>query len=141
MCGNLEGETELESELYTRFLAHARSLLAGRPPEAAAKPNEDLNGYLDRLFADALTRCARDGEAADEGRRYDVLSVQPLAFARLAGFLAGHVALQEDPLRKVMEALMLGYAEAEHLERGHGHAHAHGGHAHPHEPGRPHEHH
>ena len=42
---------------------------------------------------------------------------QPVVFARLAGFLAAHMSLGEDPLRRVMEALMLGYSEAEALDR------------------------
>jgi hypothetical protein len=51
-------------------------------------------------------------------------------FARLAGFLAAHAALNEDPLRKVIEALMLGYAEAEKIEPHHGHDHEHEHHGH-----------
>ena len=42
---------------------------------------------------------------------------QPVVFARLAGFLAAHMSLGEDPLRRVMEALMLGYSEAEAMDR------------------------
>ena len=51
------------------------------------------------------------------------LAVQPLVFARLAGFLASHLALNEDPLRKLMEAMMHGYTEAEKLAPDHGHYH------------------
>ena len=40
-----------------------------------------------------------------------------MVFARLAGFLAAHMALAEDPLRRVMEAMMLGYSEAEAMDR------------------------
>ena len=59
----------------------------------------------------------------DEAKRYDTLAMQPLVFARLAGFLASHLALGEDPLRKVMEAMMHGYTEAEKLAPDHGHYH------------------
>jgi hypothetical protein len=94
---------------------------------------------MDRLFADALTRCTRDGDEADS-EPYELLRAQPLVFARLAGFLAAHVGLQEDPLRKVMEALMHGYAEAEHIEPDHhGHDHDHG-HGHHHHHGHDHHH-
>ena len=133
MCGDLEEEgNHHEDQLYARFRLHARELLRGHGGQGSASPAKDLNAYMDRLFADALSRCARDGEQA-EGGAYELLRAQPLVFARLAGFLAAHVSLQEDPLRKVMEALMHGYAEAEHIERdhhGHDHDHEHGHHHH-----------
>src|SRR5688572_20445949 len=116
MCGDLEEDNErFEDQLYARFRLHARELLRGHAPQAAAPDTSNLNAYMDRLFGDALSRCARDGEQAENGA-YELLRTQPLVFARLAGFLAAHVSLQEDPLRKVMEALMHGYAEAEHIE-------------------------
>jgi urease accessory protein UreE len=63
--------------------------------------------------------------------------------ARLAGFLAGQVALNEDPMRKVMEALMHGYGEAESPperdHHGHGHEHHHD-HDDGHDDGHAHEH-
>ena len=124
MCGELDDDDagqKLEDHLYTAFLAHARRLLAEQartrvdPASAAA--------YADRLFADALNRCSRDCERLDPDKRYETMSIQPLVFARLAGFLASHLALNEDPLRKVMEAMMHGYSEAEKLAPDHGHAH------------------
>ncbi len=138
MCGDLEDEdTRFEDGLYARFRLHARELLRGHGKEGPPSP-KDLNAYMDRLFADALGRCARDGDGEDGG--YDLLRSQPLVFARLAGFLAGHMSLQEDPLRKVMEALMHGYAEAEHMTRDHyGDDHEHG-HDHHHHPGHDHHH-
>lgn len=132
MCGDLEDEdNRFEDRLYARFQLHARELLRGRGEQASPSPPKDLNAYMDRLFADALSRCARDGDQENGG--YALLRTQPVVFARLAGFLAAHVSLQEDPLRKVMEALMHGYAEAEHIERdhhGHDHDHEHGHHHH-----------
>jgi hypothetical protein len=129
MCGDLdEDESRLEDQLYARFRLHARELLRGPGAEGSPPPPKDLNAYMDRLFADALSRCARDGDEAETGA-YELLRAQPLVFARLAGFLAAHVSLQEDPLRKVMEALLHGYAEAEHIEPDHhGHDHGHGRH-------------
>jgi hypothetical protein len=131
MCGDLEEEgNHQEDRLYARFRLHARDLLRGHGGEAPSAA-EDANAYMDRLFADALGRCARDGDGEDGG--YDLLRLQPLVFARLAGFLAAHMSVQEDPLRKVMEALMHGYTEAEHIERDHhGHDHEHGHHGHDH---------
>jgi hypothetical protein len=138
MCGDLdEDESRLGDQLYARFRLHARELLRGQGAEGSPPRPTDLNAYMDRLFADALSRCARDGDEA-ETAAYELLRAQPLVFARLAGFLAAHVGLQEDPLRKVMEALMHGYAEAEHIEpdhhgHDHDHHHDHGhGHGHPH---------
>ena len=143
MCGDLEEEQRLDEQLYARFRLHARELLRGRDASDARASAKDLNAYMDRLFADALARCARDGEQSEDGDAYRLLAAQPLVFARLAGFLAAHVSLQEDPLRKVMEALMHGYSEAEHIEldhhghdhdhdHEHGHDHHHDGHAHHH---------
>ena len=132
MCGDLDEEDRVESDLLQRFLVHARALL--ERPRAAG---DDLNAYLDKLFANALERCADDADRAPDG--YQVLAMQSLVMARLAGFLAGHVALNEDPLRKLMEATLLGYAEAEQvpqrdhhhhdandaLDHDHGHLHDH----------------
>jgi len=140
MCGDLEeGNERFEDQLYARFRLNAGELLRGHRQGDAA---EDLNAYMDRLFADALGRAARDSGGAEAP--YELLRLQPLVFARLAGFLAAHVSLQEDPLRKVMEAMMHGYTEAEHIERdhhGHDHEHDHGHeHGHGHHHGHDHHH-
>ncbi|MPZ39712.1 MAG: hypothetical protein GEU95_16960 [Rhizobiales bacterium] len=117
MCGDLEedeGDSKLEEMLYARFVAHARALLADAPPE---QPPADTSRYMEKLFTDALSRAVKDCEQATAGGRYDRMIVQPVVFARLAGFLAGHMSLGEDPLRRVIEALMLGYSEAEAMDR------------------------
>ena len=135
MCGDMdEEEGRLEDELYARFLVNARSLLAELERGGKRATGEALVAYMDKLFADGLSRSVRDGEAAAE-ERCQRLRAQPLVFARLAGFLAGHLSLEEDPLRKVMEALMHGYGEAETIAPEHGHDHDHGhdhGHDHKH---------
>jgi len=150
MCGDVEDDapSPAEERLYTMFLSHARALLA-RYGNVPKEPGADLNAYMDKLFADALSRAARDAEGTDEERRYERLAAQPLVFARLAGFLAAHLSLQEDPLRKVIEALMLGYQEGEEMtaaDHAHGHTHDHDhdhghGHDHHHGPGHGHDHH
>jgi hypothetical protein len=116
MCGDLEDDddSKLEQMLYARFVAHARALLADAPPQAAAT---DTAGYMEKLFIDALSRAVRDCEQASADERYERMIAQPVVFARLAGFLAAHMSLGEDPLRRVMEALMLGYSEAEAMDR------------------------
>lgn len=134
MCGDLEedGPGKLEDMLYSRFLGSVQSILDQHKRQAA--PDDPVVAAIDKLFTDALSRAASDSEAAPDERNYDMMSMQPLVFARLAGFMAAHLSLHEDPLRKVMEALMHGYAEAESMERDHGHDHdhAHGHHHHHH---------
>jgi hypothetical protein len=134
MCGDLEEEGGLEAGLLQRFLQDGHALLA-RP--AAGDGAGELNRYLDGLFADLLRRCMADAQASPAG--YRQLAMQSLVLARVAGFLAGHVALQEDPLRQLMEALMLGYSEAETAAPSHGHGHE-DDHHHGHEHGQGHAH-
>ena len=119
MCGDMDDESEIEARLYARFRAHAQEVLAQPAPQEPA----DLSDYLDKLFFDSLSRSVRDGEQAEVAQRYERLGMQPLVFARLAGFLAGHLALSEDPLRKVIEAMMMGYGEAEALDQAQDHDH------------------
>src|SRR5258708_1445036 len=127
MCGDVDEDAgELEELLYARFLAHARALLQ---PHGHAKADStathDPVAYMDKLFSDGLSRCARDGEEAGADARYPRLASQPLVFARLAGLLAGHLGLDQDPLRKVIEALMQGYADTARAEHDHDHEHGH----------------
>src|SRR5258708_31845102 len=121
MCGDVDEDAgELEGLLYARFLAHARALLEAHhsKAEVTAASSDDPAAYMDKLFSDALSRCVRDGEEAAADQRYLRLTRQPLVFARLAGLLAGHLALDQDPLRKIIEALMQGYAEAPQADHG-----------------------
>lgn len=127
MCGDDEDAGELEELLYARFLAHARALLEPDGRADTASPDDPVT-YMDKLFSDALSRCVRDDEEAGAGKRYLRLATQPLVFARLAGLLAGHLALDQDPLRKVIEALMQGYAETAQADHEHDHDHEHGHH-------------
>ena len=130
MCGDLDENDNFEGDLLQRFLVHGNSKLA-LPPASGGSPN-GLNAYLDELFADTLGRCIADAKAAEVTKAtmatdgYRVLAMQSLVMARVAGFLAGHVALREDPLRKLIEAAMLGYGEAETASAGHDHGHDHG---------------
>jgi hypothetical protein len=132
MCGDVDEDAgELEELLYARFLAHARALLEphadSRHETKTASPDDPL-AYMSKLFADALSRSVRDGAEAAANQRYPRLASQPLVFARLAGLIAGHLALDQDPLRKVIEALMQGYAEAAQADHDHDHDHDHGHH-------------
>lgn len=119
MCGDLE-EDRLEGDLYQRFLVQSRAMLDKAPA------GDEMSRYLDGLFAAVLQRCVRDAEQVASPNAYKQVAMQSLVLARLAGFLAGHVALNEDPMRKVLEAVMLGYAEAEAPPaRDHHHDHHH----------------
>ena len=144
MCGDLDEADSLEDMLYARFRSHAAMLRRQQDARSGNALAGDLESYLDKLFGDALARCLRDTDQAEESRRYELLAAQPVVFARLAGFLAAHLSLQEDPLRKVMEAMMHGYAEAEQIEPDHGHdhdhdhEHDHSGHGHSHAHGHRH---
>lgn len=143
MCGDLEeeGPTGVEERLHARFLNHARNLLAQYAKAPKPQDPNELNAYMDKLFTDALSRAARDGDGVDDS--YARLAAQPLVFARLAGFLAAHMSLQEDPLRKVIEAMMLGYGEGEQMtaaDHEHGHSHDHD-HDHSHGHGHKNDHH
>ncbi len=137
MCGDLDEEDKLEGDLYQRFLVQSRAMLE-RPLAGG-----EMNRYLDGLFNAVLKRCVADAEQVANPNAYRQLAMQSLVMARLAGFLAGHVALNEDPMRKVLEAVMLGYQEAESPpERDHhGHGHSHDGDAHDHGHGHAHAHH
>ena len=119
MCGDVEDEG-FEGDLYQRFLVHSQAMLA-RSPTAG----NDLNSYLDQVFTEVLNRCLHDAQAVPSSQAYRRVAMQSLVLARLAGFLAGHVALNEDPLRKLMEAMMLGYGEADLPVHGQGHGHGH----------------
>jgi hypothetical protein len=132
MCGDLEPEDKLEGDLYQRFLVHSRAMLD--QPSGSG----EMNRYLDGLFKAVLQRCITDAEHAEGPNGYAQVAMQSLVLARLAGFLAGHVALNEDPMRKVLEAVMHGYAEAESPpERDH-HGHDHD-HDHDHDHGHDHD--
>jgi hypothetical protein len=140
MCGDDEDAGELEEALYAGFLAHARVLLAPHGDTDAKAAADDPLAYMDKLFADALSRCVKDGAEAPASRAYQRLTAQPLVFARLAGLIAGHLGLERDPLRKVIEVLMQGYGEAQarQAER-HAHGHEHDD-EHDHQHGHDHGH-
>ena len=137
MCGDVDEDDgdEAEELRYARFVAHAKAMLAAH---AGGEPR-DSSAYMDKLFADALSRCARDAGEAKGDERSERLAAQPLVLARLAGFLASHRPAGDEALRNVIEALMLGYGEAERIDHAHHHDHPHDR-DHPHDHGHDHEH-
>ena len=132
MCGDLEEEAGPDEGVYDRFVAHAHSFLATMKKQG--KNPDPVHAHLDRLFREALAAAIDPNRAPDEMSGYQRIAMEPLVFARLAGFIAAHVPLSEDPLRRVMEALMLGYSEGEIAapdhdhdhDPFHGHSHGHG---------------
>jgi hypothetical protein len=136
MCGELEEEgQDYEEELYARFVAHAHSFLAGL--KGKGRNTDSVHEYLDKLFRDLLGSTIDQTKAPEEMSGYYRIAMEPLVFARLAGFIAAHLPLSEDPLRRVMEALMLGYSEGEVATPDHDHDHD-PFHGHGHGPGHSH---
>jgi hypothetical protein len=139
MCGELEEDgSQAEEEFHGRFIAHTHSFLAALKKQGSDAP---LHVHLDKLFRDILKTAADHTKAPDGVGGFERLAMEPLVFARIAGFMAAHLPLHEDPLKRVLEALMMGYAEGEieipthdhdhDHDHGHGHSHGHGhGHTH-----------
>lgn len=135
MCGDLEEDDAGGSQAFEGFRQHARRLVATIEAKGKGDP-DDINVYLDRLFADVIGRILDDpgpGGITEQQR----LSLTPLVLARIAGILSGHGHLGEDPLRRAIEALMMGYGEPEALYRDMHEHHHHHDHDHSHD----HDHH
>jgi hypothetical protein len=132
MCGDLEEEDTEAERLYAAFLQSAHTAIheavdhrggsRSRLDEPAAEQTAHqadgrtgvvsdaaLHSYMDGLFGDILKACIKDGGRVGGPDAYRVLASQSVVLARLAGFLAGHLDLREDPLRSSIEALMAGY--------------------------------
>ncbi len=131
MCGELEEEGRPDEDVYARFVAHVHSFLATLKK---TKSSDEIHVHLDRLFRQQLLAVLDEKRAPDDMSGYDRMIMEPLVFARLAGFIAAHVPLSEDPLRRVIDALMVGYSEGE-VAQAHDHDHDHDhhhGHGHTH---------
>lgn len=149
MCGELDDGAVLDEELFSRFLVLARRAGALPPENPSAMP--DLEGaegrgrYMDDLFKAGLTRALADTAGA-EGQRVDAVASQAIAFARLAGFLAGQLPPESDLFRATIDALSDGYAtprrlaEAERARHAHEHGHSHDEDGHHHHHGGHHHH-
>ncbi|MBC7702470.1 MAG: hypothetical protein H7274_00800 [Rhodoferax sp.] len=70
-----------------------------RPSTGGDEPNT----YLYRLFADLLNRCIDKAQAGPSSDAYSRMAISSLVLAQL-GFLAGHAALIEDLMHKLMKA-------------------------------------
>lgn len=141
MCGDLDEDARLDDEIFGRILALATRY--GAAPTPGAKPAvAGLDGagerraYMDALFRDTLNRALGDAAAMPEGQRIDAIASQAIVFARLAGYLAGHLPPVADMFRTAVDAMLDGHGEparvlAERADHHHGHGHEHGhGHGH-----------
>ena len=132
MCGDIDDDTGLDGELLARLTAHAKKydVVAG---DRAGGSEIDISGeaersqYMSKLFRDGLSRALSGAAAAPDGARTDAIACQAIVFARLAGFLAGHIPPGADMFRTVVDAMMDGHKEpSEFAERHHHDHHAHG---------------
>lgn len=140
MCGELDDDIQVDNEIFQRFLQIARHLGAVPQASQTALPElEEASGrsaYMDTLFSAGLVRSVSDASAAGEGQRVDAIAAQAIAFARLAGFLAGQLPPEADLFRATIEALTDGHATpgriADELrsDRDHHHGHHHHDHSH-----------
>lgn len=140
MCGELDDDG-LDAEVLARFLltarrAGARAAQHGHVPDLDG--GEGRSAYMQSLFAAGLARAMADAEAATEGQRIEAVAAQAIAFARLAGFIAGQLPPEADLFRACIEALSDGHAEPRRIAeaerqrhiREHGHDHDEDGHHH-----------
>lgn len=133
MCGELDDDVQVDNDIFQRFLMIAKN--HGAVPRADQDPPPDLeqgagrSAYMDTLFSAGLVRAVSDTAAAREGQRVEAIAAQAIAFARLAGFLAGQLPPEADLFRATIEALTDGHAmpgrTAEKLRHDHDHHHHH----------------
>lgn len=136
MCGDLDEDTALDNEVHARFVSCARRAGAQSGEPAAGVPDlvdpAGRGSYMQSLFTAGLTRALNDAQGVAEGQRVDAIAAQAIAFARLAGFLAGQLPPEADLYRTALEAFGDGHAEPRRLAEERHAAHAHHGHDHHH---------
>ncbi|MDH3264326.1 MAG: hypothetical protein OEM24_10035, partial [Paracoccaceae bacterium] len=94
MCGEIDEEAAVGQELIERFTVLA-GMLGLKPDDAAPggapglATSGDRAAYMEALFRAGLGRALTDATAADDAEKVDAIAAQAVAFARLAGFLAG----------------------------------------------------
>jgi hypothetical protein len=134
MCGDIDDDSSLDEELFARLTAHAKKYDTVVRDRADAKGisysgDAERSQYMSGLFRDGLSRALSDAAAAPDGARTDAIACQAIVFARLAGFLAGHIPPGADMFRTVVDAVMDGHKEPS----AHAQQHRHDHHAHGHE--------
>jgi hypothetical protein len=150
MCGEIDETIEVNLQLLERFKVMTRMLGLEVPEPEASGPRglADPKGraaYMEQIFQLGLVRALKDAQAAAEDETVDAIASQAIAFARLAGFIAGQLPPDADLFRAVIDAVITGHDETTKLQQqyrrnqaeAHGHDHDHG-HHHPHDE--PHHH-
>jgi hypothetical protein len=119
MCGNLDDRTAETSELACKnFIDQASAMAEKIQRENAAGKPSPLYEMMDQLFVGGLQTCQRNMESVPPDERSRIMELQVTVFARLAGFLAAHCDASSNSLRNAMEALTVGFDEAEQAGRG-----------------------
>lgn len=139
MCGEIDENILINQELLERFTVMSGMLgVKGTEPGGVSLPSlassAGRSAYMQQIFGLGLTRALADATAAAEGEAVDAMASQAIAFARLAGFLAGQLPPDADLFRAVIDAVSSGHAETGALSRryqdaqaeAHGHHHDHG---------------
>ena len=146
MCGDLDENTQIGQQLLEQLKVMSRMLgiAVEQKPDAAQAMNlatvDGRGAYMQTLFSAGLTRALNDTDATEPELVVDAIASQAIAFARLAGFLAGQLPPEADLFRNTLEALMSGHAEPARLARDHQHEQDHL-HGHSHDHDHPHDHH
>lgn len=128
MCGDIDEASQIDENIFARFLALARTH-GVHPPDKPAAVADGIGGmterhaYMERLFRSGLSRCVSDASGLPEGERVDAIAGQAIVFARLAGFLAGQLPPGADLFRAAIEAFMDGHAEPGGADRTREHRH------------------
>ncbi len=140
MCGDLDDNAQIGQQLLEQLKVMTRMLgiATDRAPDPAGPAGlatvDGRAAYMETLFSAGLTRALNDSALAEPEVVVDAIASQAIAFARLAGFLAGQLPPEADLFRTTLEALMAGHAEPTRLARAyqheqdhlHGHSHDHG---------------
>lgn len=131
MCGEIDEQVLIGQEMLDRAQAMAKRLgvssegAPGDGPTGLAEA-EGRAAYMERVFRDGLARALDDIANAEEDEKIDALAAQSIAFARLAGFLAGQLPPEADLYRAVIEAATDGHSEPRAIidaDRHHHHHH------------------
>ena len=112
MCGDIESDETLAEDYYQRFVERTQKFLSSTKTDNS-NTTDNLYNYLDNLFRQTLSATTNCDETNNAITGYERISMEPLVYARIAGFIAAHQPIQDDPLRNLIEALLTGYAEGE----------------------------
>jgi hypothetical protein len=134
MCGELDESVHVNAEIRDRLVILARKVGVSHdgPPGDPGPLDGDADraAYMGRIFAAGLAATLADVDGAASTEKVDAIAASAIAFARLAGFLAGQLPPDADLFRAVIEAMTDGHAEPRRIAddlraRMHDHPHDH----------------